>query len=565
MFKNESNDICGDVVGFANDYSFIEQASQKIRPTSINKENVSIIIPFFERREKLKLVLEGLCNQTIKSRKMEILICDDGSLVDVGDILIGFQKKFKKIKHLRNKKNGFGLSKVRNIGMNHASHSNMILLDDDMIPTHNLVESHLRILLSNPHTISIGFRKHQVVEGMNIQDILSQSVDDEDLDWRVKGVNIEDLNRKIKYDPYYCWSIASGGNVAFTKKVVEDKIFFDEMFDTWGGEDNEWAYRLYKLGYYFFPNYQAIAIHQDDVKIENKKNAKSMQLLMSKCPRINDVYKVIDYSSNDIPLFSFWMCNNNRAEYIKQAIQSISKFPYRHEIVVVDDGSTDGSIGEIMSLNLQNIRLIRIPKSKLGYVYKVALDACRGEYLIQLDSDDYIDNLANLVEICAFAATQPYGLVYGHHFQVDQEGKFLSDGWIHDGCHREKLLFNGMHIHPPRIISKRDYSRARDIDIELENAVDYDLYSKIIEISYGYFYNLNTYAYRQHPQSVSSNNLESQKNNVAKIIADRLIHYGVFDKYSFDDKIKRSCVVKNNGFDILNIRNRRGLISNENF
>lgn len=559
MFKNESNHVCDDVIGFANDYSFVEKISEKFPFKMINKMKVSIIIPFFERRDKLELVLIGLCNQTIRSKNIEILICDDGSSVNAVDVLDKYCHRFEKIKYLINKKIGFGLSKVRNMGVLHASHFNMILLDDDMIPTTNLVESHLRVLMANQYTISIGFRKHQIVDADDIRDVLLTKIELKDLDWRVGGENLDSLNYKIKHNPYFCWSIASGGNIAFTKKILDDNILFDESFDTWGGEDNEWAYRVYKAGYYFFPNYNATSIHQDDAQKDNKKNEKSIQLLKSKCPRIHDAFKEIDYDANDIPLFSFWMCNNNRGAYIKQAIQSVLEFPYRYEIVVVDDGSIDNSLEQVLSLNDSRIRVIKIPKSKLGYVYKVALDSCRGEYLIQLDSDDYIDNLSNLVKMCAFVLNNPYGLVYGHHFQVDQEGNFLCDGWIHDGCLREKLLFNGMHIHPPRVISKRDYSRAREIDVELETAVDYDLYSKIIEVSYGYFYNSNMYAYRQHSKSISSNKLESQKDNVAKIICDRLIHYGVYGKYKFDDTIKRSCVVDVNGNEKLKILNKRAI------
>jgi chondroitin synthase len=564
MFKNETNEICEDVVGFANDYSFVENAKEKITLEVINKTKISVIIPFFERKDQLKLVLEGLCKQTVSPTNFEVLICDDGSSIDISDILAFYSPFFDKIKHLRNQKKGFGLSKVRNMGMVNSSHHSIILLDDDMIPTKSLVESHLRVILTNSYTLSIGFRKHAIVDNSNVHHVLSKKIELDELDWRVKGTSIELLTQKIKYNPYFCWSAASGGNIGFSRKLVEDKIFFDEDFNTWGGEDNEWAYRAYKEGYYFYPNYEALAIHQDEDIFVDKRNDESMRLLKSKCPRIHDAFKETNYHPNDVPLFSFWICNNNRGQFIKKAIQSIIAFPYRYEIIVVDDGSTDNSVQEVLSLNIPNLTLIRIPKNKLGYVYKTALDACRGEYLIQLDSDDYIDNLSNLVEICAFALNNPYGLVYGHHFHVDQDANFLCDGWIHEGCHREKLLFNGMHIHPPRIISKRDYSRARAIDITLETAVDYDLYSKIIEISYGYFYNLNAYAYRQHSGSISSNKLNQQKNDVARIICDRLVHYGVFDKYSFDATIKRSCIVSKGSHQKLRISNKKGVI-NENF
>lgn len=547
IVEDAKNKICEKVVGFANDFSFINERFDTIRD-SIHKTKVSIVIPYYNRLEKVKRTLFGLSKQTIPLENIQILVCvDDVDRSIEGDIS-WLAKMFGSFDYLYNFKNGFGLSRVRNLGLIHSKHDYIILLDDDMIPTTKFVESHLRVLLTSKSILSIGFRHHTYIDETN--SLFDQSLLDEDfsiseLDWRVnQSKSWEELEDKVKFDTYFSWSFVSGGNVGFSRKVIDQSLFFDERFNTWGGEDNEWAYRLYKQGYYFYPNRNATAIHQDVMKIVSKINEPSRQYLKSKCPVVLDAYKDRNYKPSDIPLVSFWMCNNNRGKYIQKAIQSILDFPYRFEIVVVDDGSTDNSILKLTKMNLQNLTILKIPKNTLGYAYKMALDHCRGEYLIQLDSDDFIFDLEKLVDLTIYAMNHPFGLVYGHHFQVDEKGVFQSFGWKHQRCDREKLLFNGMHIHPPRIIKKRDYSRSRPIDITLETAVDFDLYSKILEVSYGSFVDLDIYAYRQHGKSVSSNLLESQKNNVAEIIKYRLIYYGQFGKCFFDDTIKRSCIVE---------------------
>ncbi len=541
------NNMCEDVIGFANDFSFVNERFVFVND-SIPKTKVSIVIPYYNRIEKLKKTLYGLSKQTIPLVNLQIIICVDDVDRDIENEISFFNETFGELNYLYNFKNGFGLSRVRNLGLIHSKHDYIILLDDDMIPTAKFVESHLKILLTSKSILSIGFRHHTYIdEAFPSFDytLLDKEFLMSDLDWRVQqSKSWDEFENMVKFDTYFSWSFVSGGNVGLSKKVLEKSILFDESFRTWGGEDNEWAYRLYKNGFYFYPNRDALAIHQDDKEIVSKHNDKSKQYLKSKCPLILDAYKETDYVPTDIPLVSFWMCNNNRGKYIQEAIKSILKFPYRFEIVIVDDGSTDNSISKIIKMKIPNLTLLKIPKNTLGYAYKMALDHCRGEYLIQLDSDDFIFDLDKLVDLVIYAMNQPFGLVYGHHFQVKENGVFQSLGWKHDTCDREKLLLNGMHIHPPRIIKKRDYSRARPIDITLETAVDFDLYSKILEITYGSFVDLDIYAYRQHRQSVSSNMLESQKNNVAEIIKYRLIYYGQFGKCFFDDTIKRSCVVQ---------------------
>ncbi len=535
--------------GYANDYSFIDEIKNNVSNVDIETTKVSVVIPYFERSDKLVRTLNGLQGQSFPIKNIELLICDDGSVGDISSILESYQTFFFDIKYFRNAKNGFGLSKVRNIGIINATFDVIIMLDDDMIPCETLVWNHVSIVKTNVKVISVGFRHHKKTLDIDETD-LSRKYSLDQLDWRLKNTTIEEVFNKCKYDTYFSWSFVSGGNLAFDKSIMGDVILFNEKFESWGGEDNEWAYRLYKRGYYFFPNIDAIAIHQDDDD-QSKKTLNNPSSVFSLVPPIMDFYKQNDYSSCDIPLVSFWMCNNNRALYIQEAIKSILHFPYRFEIVVVDDGSTDDSVMKIISLNISNLTLIKIPKNTLGYAYKTALDNCRGEYLVQLDSDDYISNMDGLVNLVILAMNSPYGLVYGHHFHVDEQGKYLSPGWKHPICDRRKMLFNAMHVHPPRVIKKRDYSRARPIDTSLDSAVDYDLYSKILEISEGYFYDVDMYAYRQHELSVSKNRLDSQKNNVSKIIKDRLIYYGIYDKCFFDDTIKRDCIVTSHSFDVM--------------
>lgn len=87
----------------------------------------------------------------------------------------------------------------------------------------------------------------------------------------------------------------------------------------------------------------------------------------------------------------------NYAEYIGKSIDSVMAQDYPAiELVVVDDGSQDGSVDEIRRKLARKNHLVRSElivlehnRGKLGAI-NAALSRLRGEYLITLDADDWL-------------------------------------------------------------------------------------------------------------------------------------------------------------------------------
>ncbi|UCB47421.1 MAG: glycosyltransferase [Spirochaetota bacterium] len=79
----------------------------------------------------------------------------------------------------------------------------------------------------------------------------------------------------------------------------------------------------------------------------------------------------------------------NRISFLKKALDSVfSQTFLSYELIVVDDGSTDGTEDYIHSL-ARDIHYIKIPHSGVSRARNVGIDSSRCEWIAFLDSDDY--------------------------------------------------------------------------------------------------------------------------------------------------------------------------------
>ena len=109
--------------------------------------------------------------------------------------------------------------------------------------------------------------------------------------------------------------------------------------------------------------------------------------------------------SNDMasgPLVSIVMCAYNAGEYLIPAMRSALEQTYRHlELLLVDDGSTDGSIDAAQAaVDDPRVRWFRQPNSGKPAAMNFAIRQVRGEFYAVQDADDLSDlrRIETLVE-----------------------------------------------------------------------------------------------------------------------------------------------------------------------
>jgi len=86
--------------------------------------------------------------------------------------------------------------------------------------------------------------------------------------------------------------------------------------------------------------------------------------------------------------FSIIIPNYNKGQYIEECLNSVFNQTYKdYEVIVIDDGSTDNSVDIIKKFDVQ---LLNTNRMQAGGARNLGLKHCKGDYVIFIDSDDYL-------------------------------------------------------------------------------------------------------------------------------------------------------------------------------
>lgn len=113
----------------------------------------------------------------------------------------------------------------------------------------------------------------------------------------------------------------------------------------------------------------------------------------------------------------------NRAHYLGDAIQSVCEQTFNDfELIVVDDGSTDGTLDLLHSIHDLRLRVLQQEHRGISAAMNAGLRAAHGLYIARLDSDDvwFPDMLAG--QVAVLDAHPEVGLVYAKGQAMDAAG-----------------------------------------------------------------------------------------------------------------------------------------------
>ena len=350
----------------------------------------SVIIPTFNRPETLHSSILSVLEQNFQN--FEIIVINDAG-EDVQPIIDSFNTK-KQITYICHEKNK-GISAARNTGILAARGEYIALLDDDDI----FYPEHLK-------TAFIHLNKQTPVIYTDAVRAVQKKING---NYKIIGKSIP---YSIKYDRHKLLI----GNIAPVNCFVFNRMLALKagLFDTSLSSLEDWEFWI-KLSHYCdfkHVNVPTVQVNwrTDGTTITSSLNnsfRENRRRLynrykneIKRIPNPKDILQEfnkiwskdpIATSNGEKCLVSIVILTFNQLRYTKECIRSIQKYtPEKHEIIFIDNGSTDGTLEWLKKLikKYPNYKLIN-NKINLGFAKgcNQGIKASSGEFIILLNND----------------------------------------------------------------------------------------------------------------------------------------------------------------------------------
>jgi glycosyltransferase involved in cell wall biosynthesis len=169
----------------------------------------------------------------------------------------------------------------------------------------------------------------------------------------------------------------------------------------------------------------------------------------------------------------------NPGRYLERCLDSVAALAVDHEHVVVDGGSTDGTVQLLRSRGDERLRWVSEPDRGQTHAVNKGLEMARGELLMWVNGDDEVVPAGVQAAVEHLERVPAAQVVYGGLDFTDADGTvrraYRPAGW---SWHRYLLL--GDYVPTPTFVFRA--SRFREVgplDESWVDAADYDFYLRL--------------------------------------------------------------------------------------
>jgi glycosyltransferase involved in cell wall biosynthesis len=225
---------------------------------------------------------------------------------------------------------------------------------------------------------------------------------------------------------------------------------------------------------------------------------------------------------------------NDKCHIVETLNSVLSQTFLPEEIIIVDNGSTDGGLEGVDSNPL--IRVIKLDRNyPLGLARNFGIDNVKTEFVAFLDSDDVweINKIEVILPLLALETTH---YIHSNFIRIDDSGVAISQGLkggLEGYCSKDHFKLNEITIGPPSTIIGRTNTirKVGCFESSFSVSADWDLNQRISR-EYPIIYCKETLVrYRIHLGNMSKN-VELYYLEMNKAISENYIRFNV-DKQEF--------------------------------
>ena len=216
----------------------------------------------------------------------------------------------------------------------------------------------------------------------------------------------------------------------------------------------------------------------------------------------------------------------NAEKYIQQAIESIINQTYKDwELIVVEDGSTDGTFEKLMDsrwkddYNLSDLNMVIVRSAEnVGHTKSLnkALMVAKGEYIAWQDADDISEPHRFEEQLKCF--TKNVGIVTTCGIAINDNGDRVKDWYCDKGQRRTELEIkinsetDWWCMGPSMMFKREVVEKIGGFDEECYYCQDYNFWLRTIEEFDWKVCGMELYRLRRHKGSVRKNKKAGEKN-----------------------------------------------------
>ena len=215
----------------------------------------------------------------------------------------------------------------------------------------------------------------------------------------------------------------------------------------------------------------------------------------------------------------------NGMNYIKSAIQSVLDQDYQPiELIVVNDGSTDGTKNYLDSLKLNNLKIIHTENKGQSNAINLGIEIANGSIVGYLSADDLIYSELVSSVIKELSLSPKSVCAYPNYNLIDQNGKHIKSILIPD--YSKKVMFEDLYCFPGpgAFFYKSHFLILNGWDKRFSQIPDFEFWIRLSK--YGEFVKINKElaSFRIHKSSGSVKKISVRRSNEILILSNNLIN-----------------------------------------